>query len=92
METDYRTRANHLSHFVDDGCFRCHFTAMENERGERISSSCESCHSIVAQGPSADLETLAGDLNGLPSGHPVKIGQVWQTVKCTQCHTPASGH
>ena len=24
--------------------------------------------------------------------HPVEIGEVWRTVRCTQCHTPASGY
>ncbi len=92
MKTDYRARVNHLSHFVNDGCFRCHFTELENEAGERISSDCESCHSIVAQGPSDDLMELDDDIAGLEFEHPVDIGEVWKTIKCTQCHTPTSGY
>ncbi len=92
MKTDYRARLNNLSHFVNEGCFRCHFTDMENESGQRLSSDCEGCHTIVAQGPSDDLDQLTDDIAGLEFEHPVDIGEVWKRVKCTQCHTPASGY
>jgi hypothetical protein len=46
----------------------------------------------VAQGPTDDLMSLSDDLSGLDFEHPVNIGNVWQTVKCTQCHNPASGY
>jgi hypothetical protein len=92
MATDYRVRTNNLSHFVNDGCFRCHFSDLQTGSGERIPSSCTSCHSIVAQGPSADLNELESDIGGLGFTHPVEIGDVWQTVRCTQCHNPAQGY
>ena len=90
--TDYRARVNNLSHFVNDGCFRCHNSELQSETGATISADCESCHSIVAQGPTDDLSSLDDDLSGLPFQHPADIGGVWQTVKCTQCHNPASGY
>jgi hypothetical protein len=92
MNTDYRARYNDLSHFVNDGCFRCHFSDLETASGEKISSECTSCHSIVAQGPSVDVADLPSDINGIEFQHPVEIGEVWKTVQCTQCHTPASGY
>lgn len=92
MKTDYRVRTNNLSHFVNDGCFRCHFSNLEDEAGTRISSTCTSCHAIVAQGPSADLNELDSDIAGLPFVHPAEIGNAWQTVRCTQCHTPSQGY
>jgi hypothetical protein len=92
MKTDYRVRVNNLSHFTNDGCFRCHSTPLENEQGEQLASSCDSCHSIVAQGPSADVNTIDNDLGGLEFIHPFEIGRAWQTIKCTQCHTPTSGY
>ncbi|MBT8197127.1 MAG: hypothetical protein KJO84_01370, partial [Acidimicrobiia bacterium] len=91
-KTDYRARTNNLSHFVNDGCFRCHTTELETATGVQISSDCESCHAIVAQGPTADLRELEDDLLGLEFEHPANIGEVWRTIKCTQCHTPASGY
>jgi nitrate/TMAO reductase-like tetraheme cytochrome c subunit len=90
--TDYRARVNNLSHFVNDGCFRCHNAELKTETGATISADCESCHAIVAQGPTDDLATLDDDLAGLPFEHPADIGGVWQTVKCTQCHNPSSGY
>jgi len=92
METDYRVRTNNLSHFVNDGCFRCHFTDLVSDAGVTIPSSCDSCHAILAQGPSDDLNELDSDISGLPFQHPADIGGVWQTIKCTQCHNPESGY
>jgi nitrate/TMAO reductase-like tetraheme cytochrome c subunit len=92
MRTDYRVRTNNLSHFVNDGCFRCHFSELETAQGVRISSGCESCHAVVAQGPSVDLSALETDLNGLDFRHPVDVGGVWERVPCTGCHTPAQGY
>jgi hypothetical protein len=92
MKTDYRVRTNNLSHFVNDGCFRCHFSDLQDQAGTRITSTCTSCHSIVAQGPSPDVNALESDIAGLPFEHPAEIGDVWQTVRCTQCHTPAQGY
>jgi hypothetical protein len=92
METDYRDRENHLSHFVNQGCFRCHFSDLETADGLEISATCETCHDVVAQGPSDDVEDLTQNINGLEFVHPVSIGEVWKTIQCTQCHTPASGY
>ncbi len=92
MATDYRARTNQLSHFVNQGCFRCHFSELETDSGQEISSGCDSCHTIVAQGPSADVTDLVSDIGGFEFEHPVEIGEVWQTIRCTQCHTPAAGY
>lgn len=92
LKTDYRARTNNLSHFVNDGCFRCHNNDLQTETGLTISADCESCHAIVAQGPTDDLTALEDDLAGLEFEHPANIGGVWKTVKCTQCHNPASGY
>ncbi len=92
MNTDYRVRYNNASHFTNAGCFRCHFTDLETESGVRISATCETCHVIVAQGPSDDPADLATDFSGLEFQHPVDIGEVWRSVPCTQCHSPYSGY
>ncbi|MCJ7725026.1 MAG: GAP family protein, partial [Acidimicrobiia bacterium] len=34
MKTDYRVRVNNLSHFTNDGCFRCHTTDLVSPEGE----------------------------------------------------------
>jgi hypothetical protein len=92
MKTDYRARRNHLSHFVNDGCFRCHDGAMENQYGEKMSQECNTCHLIVAQGPSEDLSELESDMAGLEFKHPEDIDEAWREMKCTECHTPESGY
>lgn len=92
METDYRTKINNLSHFTNTGCFRCHNGNMVNDQGERLEKDCSSCHLIVAQGPSADLDELEKDIRGLEFEHPVEIGDAWREMDCITCHTHASGY
>ncbi len=92
MKTDYRDRENNLSHFVNDGCFRCHDGVMENQHGEVISNDCKSCHLIVAQGPSSDISELESDIKGLDFVHPEDIDEAWQDMKCTECHDQESGY
>jgi hypothetical protein len=92
MKTDYRARENNLSHFVNDGCFRCHNESLVNEDGEHLSYDCQTCHVIVAQGPSEEVSDLEMDLAGLEFKHPEDIDQMWRDMKCTECHTPESGY
>jgi hypothetical protein len=92
METDYRARTNNLSHFVNDGCYRCHGGNQVNESGANVTASCDTCHIIVAQGPSDRTTDLDSDVGGLDFEHPVDIGGAWQTIKCTQCHNRESGY
>jgi hypothetical protein len=90
--TDYRVRVDNVGHWVNDGCFRCHNSDLETEVGARITSSCESCHVVVGQGPTDDPSELMTDLGGLQFQHPVDIGELWQKVPCTQCHSPYAGY
>jgi len=92
MNTDYRSRVDNLSHFVNEGCFRCHGNRQVNEVGESLPVACNTCHVIVAQGPTDDLTAIESDVGGLDFQHPAPIGDVWETISCTQCHTRASGY
>jgi hypothetical protein len=92
MKTDYRTRENNLSHFVDAGCFRCHDGTMQNEEGKKITKACSTCHLIVAQGPSENLDELESNIGGLNFKHPIPMGGIWKQMKCIECHTKASGY
>jgi len=92
MNTDYRSRVDNLSHFVNEGCFRCHGSQQVNEVGEALPIACDTCHVIVAQGPTDDLSAIESAVGGLDFEHPAPIGDVWQTISCTQCHTRASGY
>ncbi len=92
MKTDYRDRENNLSHFVNDGCFRCHDGVKQTETGETISSDCKTCHLIVAQGPTEDIGELESKLTGFDFIHPEDIDEMWQEMKCTECHDSESGY
>ena len=92
MKTDYRTREDNLSHFTNDGCFRCHMSNLQTYDGHTVSSECDSCHIITAQGQSANLTDLDSDINGLEFKHPVPIGGAWKVEKCTSCHTHEQGY
>jgi hypothetical protein len=92
MKTDYRAHLDNVSHFVNDGCFRCHGTDMVDEAGTTITGDCTACHTIVAQGPSEDVDSLEQDLAGLEFVHPVDIGRQWEEINCSGCHTASEGY
>jgi hypothetical protein len=92
MKTDYRVRENNLTHFVNDGCFRCHDGTMKDKNGDVVPHDCRTCHLIVAEGPSENVADLQSDLTGLEFKHPEDIDQAWKEYKCTECHTPDSGY
>ena len=92
MKTDYRDRQNNLTHFVNDGCFRCHDGAMKNQYGKKLSNKCTTCHLIVAQGPSENVAELEHNLSGVEFKHPEDIDGAWKEMNCTECHTPESGY
>ena len=92
MNTDYRARENNLSHFVNNGCFRCHDGAKTSASGKTISRECSTCHLIIAQGPSENLAAIESNLAGLEFKHPEDIEDAWKETKCTECHDPSSGY
>jgi len=92
MGTDYRARENQLSHFVNDGCFRCHDGVMQDADGNVLPNDCNTCHLIVAQGPSERIDQLEMKLDGLEFKHPEDIFEAWKEMKCTECHDPESGY
>jgi cytochrome c2 len=64
----------------------------ENERGEKLSHTCNTCHDIVAQGPSEDVARVENSIAGLEFKHPEDVGDAWKESKCTECHTSESGY
>ncbi len=92
MKTDYRGRFNNLGHFVNDGCFRCHDGEMKDQNGNVLPHDCNTCHVIVAQGPSEKVDSLEANIEGLEFKHPVDVYGAWQEAKCTMCHDPSSGY
>ncbi|RME20073.1 MAG: cytochrome C, partial [Candidatus Zixiibacteriota bacterium] len=92
MKTDYRARTNNLSHFTNNGCFRCHDGEMATKDGKMLPRDCTTCHIIVAQGPSENVEDLESNIAGLEFHHPEDIDEAWREALCTECHTPDQGY
>lgn len=85
MRVSWRVYPNDIGHLHDPGCFRCHNGKFVSPEGKVISNDCNSCHTIIAQGKGGMKETVS--LSGLPFQHPVDIGDAWQTMLCSDCHT-----
>ena len=54
-----------------------------------ISADCNSCHTIIAQGPGTDLKTLSAQ--GFEFQHPSEdLGDAWKGQRCSDCHNGTS--
>jgi hypothetical protein len=49
MKVTWGTYPNNLQHFESPGCWRCHDRKHKTDDGEKISRSCNLCHTILAQ-------------------------------------------
>ncbi len=82
-KADWRVYPNNIGHKDWPGCFRCHDDKHKTAQGETVrSSDCTSCHTIIAQGRGANLETLAA--KGLKFDHPG--GELDPDLTCADCH------
>ncbi len=59
---------------------------MEASDGERISTECNECHLILAQGESID-EVSVNFNEGLPFVHPEDGSTIDEFMSCVDCHT-----
>lgn len=50
MKVWWDTYPNHIGHEQSAGCERCHTRKMRTEDREQISSDCETCHVVLAEG------------------------------------------
>jgi nitrate/TMAO reductase-like tetraheme cytochrome c subunit len=89
MHSDWRSHPNHVGHLNSDGCFRCHDGLHKSAAGNIITKDCNTCHTILAQGPPE--EVAAGPLKEQPFRHPVDVGMDVTEYKCSQCHTGTGG-
>ena len=86
MKTDWRTYPNNIGHKDWPGCFRCHDGKHKSADGRKSikASDCNSCHTILAQGSGAELETLSA------KGHTFfHIDAPNEDFNCNSCHTGA---
>lgn len=85
MNVTWKAYPENISHLNNPGCFRCHNDKLISSLGQSITKNCNSCHTILYQGPELSPKTLT--TTGLDFIHPEDIGDEWKTTNCNECHT-----
>jgi nitrate/TMAO reductase-like tetraheme cytochrome c subunit len=86
MKADWSVYPDNIGHLNSPGCFRCHTEAMEDGNGNTISTACNTCHLVLAQGE--DVERVDVNLeDGLPFVHPEDFDTIEEFTFCPDCHT-----
>ncbi len=85
MKADWRSYPENIGHKEWAGCFRCHDGKHLATSGAKPipASDCASCHSIIAQGNAAELQTIS------PVGQKFKHPGDEVDGACNECHTGA---
>ncbi|MBD3334071.1 MAG: cytochrome C [Candidatus Eisenbacteria bacterium] len=86
MKVRWSAYPENIGHFTSPGCDRCHNTNLVSSGGKQITTDCNACHTIIAQGE-GDRRMAATTEEGLAFVHPVDIGEAWREVGCYECHT-----
>jgi nitrate/TMAO reductase-like tetraheme cytochrome c subunit len=85
MKADWSKYPDNIGHLDSPGCFRCHDGkhAVAGNSRRMLSTDCNSCHTILAQGTGADLAKVVPQ--GQPFRHPG--GGIEGTgLLCSDCH------
>jgi hypothetical protein len=85
MRVSASSYLNHIGHLESDGCFRCHSGRHKSEKGKIISKDCNLCHTIIAQGPTGNIQYTTMDKE-MEFVHPIDVKDNWKTYLCTECH------
>ncbi len=80
---------DNIGHLIFPGCFRCHDGQHRSTDGRVLDRNCTTCHTITAQGKAGSM-AYAADGSSLTFIHPEDIGDAWQVMPCSGCHTGAS--
>ncbi|MBM4047169.1 MAG: cytochrome C, partial [Planctomycetes bacterium] len=83
MKVNWRVYPDNIGHLNWPGCFRCHDGEHVSESGKKISAECNDCHTLIAQGRGASLDTVSA--KGLEFQHP--SDEIPPGAKCADCHT-----
>lgn len=86
MKVKWDAYPNNIGHVEFNGCFRCHNDIHMNEEEKLITKDCNLCHTITAQGPVDELETVSIK-DALEFKHPTDIDEAWKEMVCVDCHT-----
>jgi len=83
MRVNWTTYPDNIGHLNSAGCFRCHDNRHVNQNGEKISDSCESCHTFLISSRDGEEESFrTGDFE-----HLMPLEGPHSTVRCDQCHS-----
>lgn len=85
MKVSWKAFPDNTDHIFAKGCFRCHDDKHVSADGRKITSDCNTCHTILTIGSGANRKTSS---TGLEFQHPVDIGDAWKTTLCRDCHAP----
>lgn len=80
---------DHIGHWNFPGCFRCHAGNHRSDDGRVVTTDCNACHTILAQGFPSEQEERA-DV-GQPFIHPVDFEVMDEPIFCHECHDGALG-
>ncbi len=83
MKVSWQGYPDNIGHMITPGCFRCHNGDHKSE-GQIITRDCNACHTIIAQGPGRQVESI--NTGGLPFKHPEDIDEDWKVSACNDCH------
>ncbi|MCX6930303.1 MAG: NapC/NirT family cytochrome c [Verrucomicrobia bacterium] len=83
MKASWKTYPDNIGHKDWPGCFRCHDGLHKTADGKRsiTANDCNACHTILAQGNGAELDTLT------PRGQKFKHPGDEVEGGCNDCHT-----
>ncbi len=85
MKVKWSAYPTHIGHLEFSGCFRCHNGMMATDEGKVIRNDCNLCHTIIAQGPDANITDSGVDPGEFR--HPEDIYEAWRDMACSECHT-----
>jgi hypothetical protein len=89
MNADWSAYPDNIGHWREPGCFRCHGGLHESDDGGTISTSCDTCHTIVRQGLAGEPEVAVPE--GLPFVHPWDGDVLEPPILCSECHDGVLG-
>jgi hypothetical protein len=86
MKVRWEDYPDNIGHFIFPGCMRCHDGHKVSKEDWVLSRSCNTCHSILAQG-SGERAEMASSPDGLEFVHPEDIDEEWRETGCYDCHS-----
>ena len=85
MKANWAAYPEHIGHFNNPGCMRCHNGTHVADSGAIIKNGCDVCHVILTQGEAEGIQVASLD-QGAEFQHPEDIGGMELEMGCWECH------